>query len=198
MNPVQEPISQEPLPFDLKSLLPYQDKPAPFTPGEPLFWDDPHISSQMLAAHLDPETDVASRKPDTIDQSVDWIVDTLKLDSGMHVLDLGCGPGLYARRLAQRRLDVTGIDISRRSIAYARRYAQEHALFITYRHEDYLVLQEENQYDAALLIFGDFCTFNPHQRQQLLQNVHRGLKPGGHFVLDGCNTAAQAMPRPQE
>lgn len=30
-----------------------QVKPVPFTPREPLFWDEPHISAQMLAADLD-------------------------------------------------------------------------------------------------------------------------------------------------
>ncbi|MDY6867648.1 MAG: hypothetical protein SVT56_07050 [Chloroflexota bacterium] len=35
--------------LNLDLLLQLQEKPAPFTPGEPLFWDDPHISGQMLA-----------------------------------------------------------------------------------------------------------------------------------------------------
>ena len=39
--------------LDLDLLLSLQEKPAPFTPGEPLFWDDPHISAQMLQAHLE-------------------------------------------------------------------------------------------------------------------------------------------------
>jgi len=61
--------------LDLSMLMALQKKPAPFTPGEPLFWDDPHISKGMLAAHLDPNTDVASRRPETIDRTVAWIVD---------------------------------------------------------------------------------------------------------------------------
>ena len=36
----------------IRSIKPYLEKPIPFTPGEPLFWDDPHISAQMLKAHL--------------------------------------------------------------------------------------------------------------------------------------------------
>ena len=42
-------------------------RPALFAPGTSHFWTDPHISRQMLAAHLDPTTDAASRRPATID-----------------------------------------------------------------------------------------------------------------------------------
>lgn len=170
--------------MNLKTLLSLQEKPAPFTPGEPLFWDDPHISTQMLKTHLNPDIDLASRRPETIQKSVDWLIATLGLQTGDAVLDLGCGPGLYAARLAAQGLTVTGIDYSRRSIDYATQYAQQHNLDIVYRYQNYLTLEDENVYDAALLIYGDFCPLAPKQRHQLLQNVQRALKPGGYFVLD--------------
>ena len=53
--------------MNLQKLKKFQQKPAPFTPGEPLFWDDPHISAQMLKAHLNPNTDQSSRRPEPID-----------------------------------------------------------------------------------------------------------------------------------
>ena len=168
----------------LSQLFALQQKPEPFTPGEALFWDDPHISQQMLAAHLDPEIDAASRRPETIDRSVTWLIETLCLQPGDSVLDLGCGPGLYASRLAQAGLNVTGVDYSHRSIAYAAQYAEQNSLKITYRYENYLELRDENLYDTVLLIYGDFCPLNPAQRSKLLQNVHRALKPGGKFILD--------------
>jgi hypothetical protein len=30
---------------DKRDLARLQQRPEPFTPGEPLFWDDPHISN---------------------------------------------------------------------------------------------------------------------------------------------------------
>lgn len=161
-----------------------QKKPAPFTPGEPLFWDDPHISVQMLKAHLDPNNDLASRRPQTIQKSVDWITASLDLQAGDSVLDLGCGPGLYTARLAERGLRVTGVDYSRRSIDYANTHAREHGLDIRYRYQDYLTLEDDGQYNAALLIYGDYCPLAPKQRSTLLGNIYRALKPGGYFVLD--------------
>jgi SAM-dependent methyltransferase len=165
-------------------LIELQQKPAPFTPGEPLFWDDPHISSQMLAAHLNPDSDAASRRPKTIDRSVEWLIEQLGLNVGDSVLDLGCGPGLYAARFARAGLKVTGVDYSRRSVDYAIRSAYENNLDINYRYQNYLELDDKNRYDAAFLICGDFCPLNPQQRGTLLKNVYYALKPNGRFVLD--------------
>jgi SAM-dependent methyltransferase len=170
--------------LNLKAIAEFQQKPEPFTPGEALFWADPHISAQMLIAHLDPETDLASRKPETIDASVAWIIQTLGLENGDTVLDLGCGPGLYASRLAKGGLAVTGVDLSPRSITYGRDYAAEQGLAINYVCQNYLSLEVVDHFDAALLIFGDYCTFSPEERSRLLANIHRALHPGGYFVLD--------------
>ena len=168
----------------LSQLIALQQKPAPFTRGEPLFWDDPHISAQMLAFHLNPDTEAASRKSETIDRSIDWLTGALGLEPGDSLLDLGCGPGLYTSRFARAGFKVTGVDYSRRSIAYASSYASEHHLDITYRYENYLELADENQYEAAFLIYGDFCPLSPESRCRLLANIHRALKPNGWFILD--------------
>ena len=168
----------------ISQLIELQQKPEPFTPGESLFWDDPHISTQMLAAHLDPDIDAASRRPETVDRSVDWLIETLGLKPGDSVLDLGCGPGLYASRFARAGLHVTGIDYSRRSIEYGVKYASENNLEVCYRYQNYLELEDENQYDAAFLIYGDFCTIKSEHRSRLLSNIHQALKPNGRFVLD--------------
>ena len=168
----------------LERIQQIEQRPIPYTPSELPFWDDPYISRQMLAAHLDPDTDAASRHPETIERSVSWIVQVLGLNPGDAVLDLGCGPGLYAYHLAEMGLQVTGIDFSSGSIDYARQYALDHDLEINYRCQDYLTLEDQAQYDAALLIYGDFCPLSPDQRRKLLDNIHRALKPEGVFVLD--------------
>ncbi len=170
--------------FSINLIRHLQDKPEPFSPGEPEFWTDAHIAQQMLAAHLDPNTDAASRRPLTIQRTVEWIVKSLDLKAGDSLLDLGCGPGLYTLRLARCGLKVTGVDFSVNSINHAIVAAQNEGLEITYRCQDYLLLEDECRYDAALLIYGDFCPLSPEQRSHLLANVHRALKPGGYFVLD--------------
>jgi len=170
--------------IDLTRICRLQEKPQPFEPGEPHFWTDPHIAGQMLASHLDPAVDAASRRPETIEQITRWIAASADLRPGDCILDLGCGPGLYAERLAQAGLQVTGVDFSQNSIDYAVRQAREKHLPIQYRCQNYLELSDQALYSAVLLIYGDFCPLSPVQRERLLANVRAALKPGGCFILD--------------
>ena len=78
-------------------------RPAPYQPGAPL-WTHPHIAGEMLKAHLNPDTDAASYRPECIDAICNHLYRTMNLQPGDRVADLGCGPGLYCRRLADRGL----------------------------------------------------------------------------------------------
>jgi len=55
-------------------------RPALFAPGEKLFWNHPHISAQMLQAHLHPQVDAASHPPQVIERSISWIAAQLQLE----------------------------------------------------------------------------------------------------------------------
>jgi len=168
----------------IDTLAQYAVRPRLFARTPVLFWDDPYISQQMLAAHLDPSHDAASRRSETIEQSVAWMITHLGLQPGMRLLDLGCGPGLYCRRFAQAGLAVTGIDYSRRSIAYAASDAQAHNLPIIYHYQNYLDIAYEAEFDVICLIWCDFCALTDDERSQLLPRICRALKPGGVFIFD--------------
>ena len=175
--------------LDLSRICQLQGKPQPFEPGEPMFWTDPHIAGQMLASHLDPGGDGASRRPETIERITNWIATSVGLQPGDCLLDLGCGPGLYAQRLAQAGFQVTGVDFSQNSINYAIQQAalakaEEQQLRIQYRCQNYLELDEPAVYAAVLLIYGDYCPLSPQQRARLLATVRAALKPGACFILD--------------
>jgi SAM-dependent methyltransferase len=138
----------------------------------------------MLKAHLDPESDAASRKPETILKTVNWLVDQVPLLPGQSILDLGCGPGLYDFHLAAQGFKVTGVDFSPGSIEFARQTAAECGLKIEFRCQDYLTLDDVESYDAVLLIYGDYCVPPKNQRLQLLSAIRRALRKGGSFVFD--------------
>jgi SAM-dependent methyltransferase len=162
------------------------ERPPLFEPGEPLFWDDPHISTQMLAAHLDPHTEAASRQPPVIDRTVEWLSAKLDLRPGDRLLDLGCGPGLYSTRFARRGFSVTGVDYSRRSIDYAMAQ-QANDPPIEYLCVDYVTMDTTRyagRFKAAALIYGDICVLNDEARDRVLANVHTMLAPGGLFAFD--------------
>jgi 2-polyprenyl-3-methyl-5-hydroxy-6-metoxy-1,4-benzoquinol methylase len=161
--------------LDVNAIERVARRPSLFAPHDVPFWDDPYISQQMLVAHLDPTTDAASRRPDTIDRTVEWLVSALPLAPGQKVLDLGCGPGLYCTRLSQRGLAVTGMDISANSIAYARRQADENQLPVEYVCRDYLSLDAVDEFDAVLLIYYDFGVLSNEHRDDLLRRIRRAL-----------------------
>ena len=171
--------------IDIDKILKLTQRPEPFEPAGQPIWTDPHVSKQLLAAHLDPDTDAASRRPEIVDASVAWIVKSLRLAGGATILDLGCGPGLYSKRLACLGMRVKGVDFSRESIAFARRDAIAEKLPIDYEVQDYLQLDEHECFDAALLIYGDYCVLSPSDRKRLLHHTRNALKPGGNWQGKG-------------
>jgi SAM-dependent methyltransferase len=155
-------------------------------------WTDPHISEQMLRYHLDPALDAASRSPEFVDRSVSWLVETFALGDGARVVDLGCGPGLYANALARAGATVTGVDFSSRSLAYARGVAEREDLPARYVHANYITWSAEDRFDLALMIYRDYGAMAPDDRRQLLRRVRAMLAPGGAFVMDLASLAALA------
>jgi SAM-dependent methyltransferase len=158
--------------------------PEPFQPGDAPFWDDPHISEGLLRAHLDDATEAASRPSSEIDGAVAWLGRLGLLRPGARVLDLGCGPGLYAERMARAGCAVTGMDISPRSIAHARERAERGNLPITYRVQDFLQMEDVEAFEVALQAYGELSTFDDATRNDLLRRIHRALTPGRAFVFD--------------
>jgi SAM-dependent methyltransferase len=194
LDPTQNSSPQVRLDFKkvLSEIQAYQQRPEPFAPGEPRFWDDPYICEQLLAGQVDAQSDGASRRREVVEQEVAWLVDALRLESGHTVLDLGCGPGLYASQLALRGLEVTGVDYAQCAIAYAQEQAQAQGRAITYRYQDYLELEDEGAFEVVLLVNGDFSSHSPAERQRLLGNIHRALTPGGWLALEVLTRAHQA------
>ena len=176
-----------------KALEKINERPEPFqfyTASD--LWTDDHTSKQMLAFHLNEALDVSSRNADFIDRSVDWITSAFDIGRDTGIADFGCGPGLYAARLAKRGANVTGIDFSKRSIDYAKDVAAGEQLKITYVHQDYLQFETEDRFDLVLMIMCDFCALSPAQRKRMLGKFHKILKPGGSVLLDVYSLSAFA------
>ena len=138
----------------------------------------------MLSFHLNEEIDVSSRKASFIDRSVEWIATHFQVGAGTKIADFGCGPGLYTKKLAQRQADVTGIDFSKRSIQYAREFANKEGLSIHYVNENYLDFETSDRFRLILMIMCDLCALSPTQRNKMLTKFHKFLKPGGSILLD--------------
>ena len=70
-------------------------KPQPYEMDASI-WTDPSISPRMHEAHLDPASDAASYRPERREKICLHLMNKLNLQKGSRLLDLGCGPGLYA------------------------------------------------------------------------------------------------------
>jgi SAM-dependent methyltransferase len=168
----------------INTLLKYSKKPSPYEPSTAKFWDDEHISKSMLESHLDQTTDAASRNIHFIEKSVDWISRLVSKPEHKNLLDLGCGPGLYTTRFNQQGFNVTGIDISKRSIDYAKKLALKENLQISYLEMNYLSIDFQNQFDVITLIYCDYAVLPKTDRIKLLSKIKKALKDDGIFVFD--------------
>jgi SAM-dependent methyltransferase len=100
----------------------------------------------------------------------------------MRLLDVGCGPGRHAHALAERGVEVVGVDISQRFVDLANHNAPPGA---TFRRGDARALRFDAEFDAAIsLCQGAFgLAGGPgaplDADADVLAGVARALRPGG-------------------
>ena len=156
------------------------------------FWSDPYISDHILHAHLDPDSDAGSRPPERIREEVRWIIAHLGWSyllrgavkpPGPLVLDLGCGPGLYAKEFSRYGMRVVGMDFSPAAIDHARRINRRDKR-CTFVHGDMTRKAYPTGIDGATMIYGTFGSLSDRGIGAVLQRLHRVLRPKGRFVFD--------------
>lgn len=98
------------------------------------------------------------------------------------VLDLGCGTGQLAVRLAAAGIDVTGVDPAAASLAVAR--AKPHAEQVRWLLGDATALPEM-QVDLALMTGNVAQVFlGDDDWTSMLRGVRAALRPGGYLVFE--------------
>jgi SAM-dependent methyltransferase len=163
-------------------------EPEPWAEGDNIPWNESGFSERMLAEHLSQEHDLASRRASIIDAQVGWIHRELLGGRPSRVLDLGCGPGLYASRLAALGHGCLGIDFSPASI----RYAKEQAAALgasapvapRYELADLRLADYGGPQDLAMQIFGELNVFRPSDAALILRKAAAALAPGGSILLE--------------
>ncbi len=168
----------------IMDLIHRQLVPEPWAEGEKIPWNEPEFSARMLKEHLSQAHNKASRRFELIDRHVGWIHHTLLSGTPSRILDLGCGPGLYASRLSRLGHQVVGIDFSPASIEYARQQAEAEALPVTYFQQDIRRADFGAGFNLVMFIFGELNVFTPAEAHLILQKAWEALEPGGKLLLE--------------
>jgi SAM-dependent methyltransferase len=159
----------------------YDNELKLFQRSNQTIWTDEHISKSLLDAHLDESNDAASRKPQRRIDIVNCINNSLKPNS--KIIDLGCGPGLYAYELGKLGHNVLGVDFNSESINYAQKNKCISDI-VEYKYCNYLEDTITGKYDAAIMIFCDFGALVPDEQKLLLKKLHNLLENDGIFIFD--------------
>jgi SAM-dependent methyltransferase len=121
------------------------------------------------------------------DAEVASLVKLLELGSPIRILDLACGFGRHANRLAELGHRVTGVDLMPGFLDIARRKAADMKVEVDYRQGDMRRLAFSGEFDLVLLLFTSFGYFDDEQNAGVVENMARALKPGGRLMLDIAN-----------
>lgn len=113
------------------------------------------------------------------------LLDFLKPAPESRMLDVACGRGRHSKFLAAQGFDVTGIDLSFDSIAYAKQFEKENLHF--YQHDMRLPMWI-NYFDYAFNFFTSFGYFaTRREHDDAIRTIAKSLKPGGTVLFDYLN-----------
>ena len=118
------------------------------------------------------------------DAEVAALVKLLELDSPMKILDLACGFGRHANRLAALGHSVTGVDFMPGFLEIARKNAAEMGVEVNYRQGDMRQIEFTEVFDRVVLLFTSFGYFEDDENVRVMENIARALKPGGLMGFD--------------
>ena len=130
-----------------------------------------------------------------------FIVETLDLRPGDRLLDLGCGSGVHALRLAQRGIQVVGLDIAPSLVEYATNLVDEAgvtgATFVVgdmRNPQAALGPLAARGFKAITILSTSFGFLGEVADRQVLENAERLLIPGGQLLLDLADPASLMLP----
>jgi SAM-dependent methyltransferase len=129
-----------------------------------------HFFAEPLEERADAETELIWR--------------LLDLEPGMEVLDLACGHGRIANRLAERGCRVTGLDAVPVFLERARQDAAARGVPVAYVEGDMRSLPWERRFDRVINWFTAFGYFDDEDNHRVLGEVARVLTPGGRFAVE--------------
>jgi cyclopropane-fatty-acyl-phospholipid synthase len=122
------------------------------------------------------------------------IIDTLQLQPGQRVLEIGCGWGGFAEQAAQQGIHVHGVTISPSQLEIAQQRMQALNLHDRVKLELRDYRDVGGQYDAVVSI-EMFEAVGEQYWPQYFQAVAARLRPGGQALVQSITIGEQYFPR---
>lgn len=140
------------------------------------------------------------RDPETYDVEVEDfdedrpLIEQWARELGGPLLDLACGTGRMALRMAAQGYQVTGVDIVPEMIAQARRKAAERALSVEWVVADARSFQLQRQFPFMFMVCNAFQFFLTRaDLEGLLARVREHLQPEGCFLFETRNPSPRNL-----
>lgn len=160
--------------FELCSSYNYRTTAASY-PGNNAY-ESNHLGAVMAVFRKQAEKLEASKINKK--SNINWFLEKLPLSSDSTVLDLNCGTGLVSRAMSPMVKKVVGTDISRHLIQFAKAKPLENT---SYEIAEASVLPfEDSSFDV---VFSRLSFNHLMNRAEVLQEMKRVCKPGGHIAL---------------
>jgi 2-polyprenyl-3-methyl-5-hydroxy-6-metoxy-1,4-benzoquinol methylase len=118
------------------------------------------------------------------EQLVELIEKVCALKTDAEILDLGCAGGDQLKLLARKGYRVTGIDFVPSLIEYAKKTFEKEGLSGNLLVDDMRNIDYTNRFHLVTMLSGSFGYFSDVQNQEMLDKIHRALKPGGTAFID--------------
>lgn len=190
MEAVSVPPAAPPAPPPPPKAAPVQQQAAPISQKPPSlpepsrrrqrpWWED--LFDDDFIRTMD-RTD-----PSVVRREVDFLESCLGLEKGAAILDLACGAGNHAVELASRGYGVVGYDLSLSMLALAADEAQGRAQKLNFLQGDMREMAFDQVFDGLYCWATSFGYFDDEKNFNVLQRMHRALRPGGMMVFDVIN-----------
>jgi ubiquinone biosynthesis O-methyltransferase len=112
------------------------------------------------------------------------LFDLLQPQSGMKILDVGCGTGNISIKLARMGCKVTGIDVSAKMLEMAKTKTALESLDIEYFMQDIYETDYQNDFDA--ICSNTAFEFLP-DKEKAIEKMLQAVKQGGKIVIGTIN-----------
>ena len=112
----------------------------------------------------------------------DWVLD--HINTSESILEIGCGTGILANKMALKGNDVIAIDKNFQMINYAmQNYPQKENLHLLFQIGSFSNLQAEHRSKHIIVSIFMLSELRPFEQQIFLRNAWKALKPEGRLII---------------